>query len=105
MKEVINSVKDFLVVLTPIILGWFLYQQAKLAAKVKTDNTQFKKDNTEIKVIQSQIQEKQETIHKQINGMQEKLITATGDAKMAQGELKGAADNQAATDAKEQDKK
>lgn len=51
------------------------------------------------------IAKKQNIIHTQINGMQEKLLTATGDAKKAEGELKGAADNQAITDAKPQDKK
>lgn len=79
-NQSIETIKAIGAIVTPIVLAWIAYLQIKMGKK-------------------------QTEIHHQINGMQEKLLTATGDARQAAGELKGAADNQAITDAKEQDKK
>lgn len=80
MKEIVATIKDFIVVLTPIILAWIAYKQIGLSKK-------------------------QDTIHKEMNGMKSELVEAVRGEAGAKGELKGAADNQALTDAKEQNKK
>lgn len=54
---------------------------------------------------QKNVEGKVDTYHKEVDGMKTELVKAVGDAKLAEGQIKGAADNQAITDGKEQDKK
>lgn len=82
-----ETIKEIGVIVSPIILFIITYLQIRMGKK------------------QNKIEVKQNEIHKQINGMQEKLITAEKSASKAEGEQKGAADNQAITDAKPQEKK
>lgn len=56
-------------------------------------------------VITILVNKNQNTIKKQMNGMKSELVEAVRGEAQAIGELKGAADNQAATDAKPQSKK
>ncbi len=51
------------------------------------------------------INKRQNGIKKEMNGMKSDLVEAVRGRAQSEGELKGAADNQAITDAKEQDKK
>lgn len=80
MSDTIETIKAVGAIITPIAIAWIAYLQIK-------------------------INRKQDTIHHQIDGMQDKLIVAEKSASQTAGELKGAADNQAITDAKPQDKK
>lgn len=75
-----ETIKEVGIIITPIVLAYIAFLQIKIAKK-------------------------QNVIHGQINGMQEKLIVAEKGISKAEGEQKGAADNQAITDAKPQDKK
>lgn len=58
-----------------------------------------------ITYLQIRMTKKQAQIHKEMNGMKSELVEAVKGRSQAEGELKGAADNQAITDAKPQEKK
>ena len=75
--EVIKSIGE---IVTPVAIAFIAYLQIKQGKK-------------------------QNIIHKEMNGMKSELVEAVRGRAQSEGELKGAADNQAITDAKSQDKK
>lgn len=80
MADTIETIKAIGAIVTPIILAWIAYLQIRIGKK-------------------------QTIIHGQINGMKTELVEAVRGEAQAKGELKGATDNQAITDAKPQEKK
>lgn len=58
-----------------------------------------------LKAGQKKVEVKVETYHKEVNGMKSELVEAVRGRAQSEGEQKGAADNQAITDAKPQSQK
>ena len=71
----LQAIGDFLIkfttVITPIVIAWFGWLQYKVRNKVTA------------------ISEKQDLIHKEMNGMKDQLVKTTKEAGIAQGNLQG----------------
>lgn len=85
--NILGIIKEIGIIITPIVLAYIAYKQIKLGTATKS-------------------------LHKDVNGKIQQLIDTKDEVSIEkqktaslEGEKKGAADNQALTDAKQQSKK
>lgn len=97
-NEVMQVLLGLFTLLGSIATGYFAWKVRSVAVSVK-------KDVTEVKTDVKEVVKKVGDYHREVNGMKTELVEEVRGRAQLEGEKKGAEDNQAKTDAKEQDKK
>lgn len=111
-NEVMQVLLAFISLLGIIATGFFAWKARAAAVSVKTDVAAVKTEVIEVKTNVGEVEKKVIKLTTEVDGKVTKLLEAKDQETIAKeaaalltGEKKGAEDNQAKTDAKEQDKK